>query len=197
MRVQEFFDLARVDVLAAPDDHVLEPADDLHIAFVVHHPEVACMHPAAGIDRLARRLLVVPVAQHHRVAACAKFARLAALHDLAVGRVDDLDLDVRIHAAYGSNLLVEGVAYGTLSAHRRGFGHPVHHSHFRHVHQRVHLLHDLERARRAGHDSSAERAEIELFEARAVELADKHGRRSVERSAALGLHAFHRGDRVV
>src|SRR5947208_1174774 len=40
MAVQELLDLARIDVLAAPDHHVLEPADDVDVARIVHRREV-------------------------------------------------------------------------------------------------------------------------------------------------------------
>ncbi|MNT80346.1 hypothetical protein D3C72_2197900 [compost metagenome] len=37
MAIQEFLDLARVDVLAAADHHVLHPADDVAVAVIVQH----------------------------------------------------------------------------------------------------------------------------------------------------------------
>jgi hypothetical protein len=49
-RVQELLDLARVDVLAAADDHVLDAPDDVDVALVVHRREVAGVHPAGGVD---------------------------------------------------------------------------------------------------------------------------------------------------
>src|SRR4051795_2632581 len=75
---QELLDLARVDVLSAADEHVLDAPDDLHVALVVHRREVARVHPAVVVDRLARGALVVPVAQHHAVAAGALLAGHAA-----------------------------------------------------------------------------------------------------------------------
>src|SRR6185503_11567015 len=69
MRVEIFLDLARVHILAAADDHVLDAADDVDVAVLVGGGEVAGVHPAAGVDRVARRLLVAPVADHHAVAA--------------------------------------------------------------------------------------------------------------------------------
>ena len=75
--VEELLDLPRVHVLAAADDHVLDAADDVEVAVGVHHREVAGVHPAVGVDRLGGALGVVPVAEHHRVAARAELARLA------------------------------------------------------------------------------------------------------------------------
>jgi hypothetical protein len=53
--VEELLDLARVDVLAAADHHVLDPPDDVDVAVVVHHREVAGVHPPVGVDRLGGR----------------------------------------------------------------------------------------------------------------------------------------------
>jgi hypothetical protein len=46
--VQEFLDLARVDVLAAADQHVLDAADDVAIALGVDGGQVAGVHPAVA-----------------------------------------------------------------------------------------------------------------------------------------------------
>jgi len=77
MRVQELFDLAWIDVLAAPDHHVLDAADDTAIALVVDRCEVAvCIHLAAS---MASRVSFSSFNnEHHRVAARAQLAGLAA-----------------------------------------------------------------------------------------------------------------------
>src|SRR5262249_437184 len=64
MTVKELFDLARINVLAAADHHVLDAADDVAIAFVVERGEIAGVHPSGSIDCLAGFLLVVPIAEH-------------------------------------------------------------------------------------------------------------------------------------
>ena len=48
MAVEELLDLARIDVLAAADHHVLDAADDVAVALVVHGREVAGVHPAGA-----------------------------------------------------------------------------------------------------------------------------------------------------
>src|SRR6202045_896341 len=58
--VEELLDLARIDVLAAADHHVLDPPDDVAVALGVYGREIAGPHPAGRIDRLARLLLVIP-----------------------------------------------------------------------------------------------------------------------------------------
>src|SRR5207249_11639321 len=90
VRVEKLLHFARVDVLAAADDHVLDPADDVDVALLVHGGEVAGVHPARRVDRLARRLLVVPVAAHDDVAAAAQLAGRAPGQDHAGLGVDDL-----------------------------------------------------------------------------------------------------------
>ena len=80
MLEQHLLDLARVDVLAAADHHVLDAADDVDVAVRVHHAEVAGVHPAGRVDRLGGRLVVVPVAAHHEVAAGADLTRHADRH---------------------------------------------------------------------------------------------------------------------
>src|SRR6478735_1635544 len=94
--VEELLDLAWVDVLPTADDHVLDPADDVAVAVLAHLGEVAGVHPAVGVDGLGGLLGVVPVAEHHRVAAGAELPGLPALDGLAGGGVDDLDLDVGV-----------------------------------------------------------------------------------------------------
>ena len=66
---QHVLDLGRVHVEAADDDHVLQPADDAHVAALVHRGEVAGVQEAALVDRRGRRLRIVEVALHHAVAA--------------------------------------------------------------------------------------------------------------------------------
>src|SRR4051794_16496431 len=50
MLEQELLQLARIDVLAAADDHVLQPTFHRAIATRVHRAEIAGVQPAIGID---------------------------------------------------------------------------------------------------------------------------------------------------
>ena len=102
MAVEELLDLARIDVLAAADHHVLDAADDGAIALVVDGREVAGVHPAGAVDRLRGALVVVPVAEHHRIAARAQLARRAGRHHAALG-VDHLRLQMRMDAPDGGD----------------------------------------------------------------------------------------------
>src|SRR6266446_7985548 len=69
MAIKELLDLARIDVLAAADHHVLDPADDVAVAVRVDRREVAGVHPAGSVDRLARPLLIPPIAKHDQISA--------------------------------------------------------------------------------------------------------------------------------
>ena len=77
--VQHLLDLPRVHVVAAPDDQVLLPVDDVVVAVGVHPGHVAGAEPSVG-DRLGGGLGLVPVALHHVVAADGDLADLPARH---------------------------------------------------------------------------------------------------------------------
>src|SRR2546421_2335543 len=91
MAVQELLDLPGVDVLPTPDDHVLDATHDADVAVAVHRGHVAGVHPPFLVDDLVGALAVVPVADHHRVAASEQFARGVARECPGGDRVDDLD----------------------------------------------------------------------------------------------------------
>src|ERR1700683_3083987 len=65
---QNFLDLARIDVAAAADDHVLGAILQREEAFFIECAHVAGMQPA-GAQRLGGRLWIIPVAFHHHFAA--------------------------------------------------------------------------------------------------------------------------------
>src|SRR5205823_792057 len=67
--VQKLLDFARVNVLPAADDDVLDPADDEDISVVVHRGEVARVHPPGRVDGVRGGFWVVPVAEHDVIAA--------------------------------------------------------------------------------------------------------------------------------
>ena len=73
---QHVLDLGAVDVLAAGDDHVLGPVDEVHVAVVVHVAEVAGVVPAVD-ERGGRLLGLVPVADHDVLAPDDHLADLA------------------------------------------------------------------------------------------------------------------------
>src|SRR5262249_19989295 len=48
--VQKFFDLPRINVFAAANDHVFETPHDVDVTILAHNRKIACMHPAGGVD---------------------------------------------------------------------------------------------------------------------------------------------------
>src|ERR1700694_6002770 len=80
MTAEHRFDLVRIDVRAAPDDDVLDPADHVKVAGFVHEPQVTHVRPA--VARVRPRDLA-PVAALDQVAAHAYLS----LYDLPLGAV--------------------------------------------------------------------------------------------------------------
>src|SRR5439155_11830228 len=173
--VEELLDLAGIHVLAAPDDHVLDAPDDVDVALGIHGGEVARVHPPVLVDGLSRAFGIVPVADHHRVAAGEQLARLTPGHRAARLRRDDLDLDVRVDPADGADPAIELIVGPRLGGDRRRLRHPVTDGHLVHVHGRDDLLHDLDGTRGPGHDPGAQRREVGPVEVGVLELGDEHG----------------------
>src|SRR5205809_818630 len=86
MAASAFLDLDAVDVVAAPQDHVLLAVDDIEIALVVQAPQVAGADPAV-LPCPGRRFLVAPVAAlagrhlQHDLADLTRRARQAGVVD--------------------------------------------------------------------------------------------------------------------
>src|SRR5262249_41143111 len=133
MAIEEFLDLARIQVLAAADHHVLDAADDVAIALVIDGGEVAGVHPAIGVENIGGLFLLLPITEHDAVAAGAELAAFAALDDLAV-EIDDLDLDMRMDASNCGDAPLERIVDGALEADGAGLGHAVSDGDLAHVH---------------------------------------------------------------
>src|SRR5829696_7900146 len=114
--VEHLLDLARVDVVAAADDHVLLAVDDEEVAVLVDLRHVPGAEPAVAHDLLGG-VLAVPVALHHVVALDRDLADLALL-DLVAVVVDDLHLDALDRRADRARL---ALPVGVVERrHRRG-----------------------------------------------------------------------------
>ncbi len=142
------------------------------------------MQPARLVDRLARLLLVVPVAQHDRVAARADFTLLVDRHDPAFG-VHQLDLDPGHGATDRFDAFLQRIIRQRQEIDRAQLRLAVGDEHVLHVHVGDHALHDVDRARRPGHDAGAQRREVEFLEVRMSERGDEHRRDAVQRGTAL------------
>src|ERR1700679_2296205 len=94
------FDLDRIDVLAAGDDHVFDPIDDIDESVLIHVAAVAGMHPA--VDHGAGGLFgALPITHHDIVATHDDFTDRAMGYRLVV-RVDDANLATQRGAASAS-----------------------------------------------------------------------------------------------
>src|SRR5205823_14787883 len=97
---QSVLDFRWVDVDAADDEHVLDPADDAQAAAVVDHTEVTGAQPSVRRQGLCRRVRVVEVTGHDRLAADDDLTRFAR-GDVAASAVGDADLEPRAGPAHG------------------------------------------------------------------------------------------------
>ncbi len=92
---QDPFDLGRVDVLAAADDHVLDAVGDVDVAVGIHVAAIAGAQPAVLGDRRGGRLRLAPVAAHQLFAADPDLARDTGRDRLAGAGFAHADLDPR------------------------------------------------------------------------------------------------------
>ena len=153
------------------------------------------MHPAGRIDGFPGPDLVIPIAEHDRVSPGAQLPGFAARHQMPVA-VDNLDFEMRLYPSDRRHTKLQRIVAAALKADRTGFGHPVGDRYLAHVHLRRDFLHDLDRARRSGHDAAAKRAQIEAREFRVVELGNEHGGYAVEHVATLRRDRFQRLQRI-
>src|SRR6202040_1849362 len=169
MQVEELFDLPRVNVLAAANHHVLDPAGDSDVSVVVHDRDVSGVHPSRIVDYFGGLLRLVPVPRHHAVPTCAQLARGIARKLFARTRIDDLDLQMWSDTPHRADPALEGIVGPGLSRYRRRLGHPVADPDAGHVHAVDHREHDLLGAVRARHDPCTQRTETEFIEVRQLE----------------------------
>src|SRR5712691_4853510 len=149
MAHREVLDPGRVDVVAAADDQILFAADDFEATLIIEPSEIARHEPAAAVERILGRLLVVEIAEHQAGAAPADLADLSRRHfDVRVVLVPELDLVGPAGAAAGSDDGFGRVArQGVLV--RAVLAHPVDVLRDDAAIQKG--LRDLARDRRAGH----------------------------------------------
>ena len=88
--LEDRLDLDAIDVLAAPDDHVLDPVDHVHEPLAVDETDIARAEPP-GLKRGFRGGGVVPVAVDHLRRPDAELASLTGAKRFAPG-ADDADV---------------------------------------------------------------------------------------------------------
>ena len=88
----DLFHLARIDVVAAGDDDVLCPVEQVEVTLVVEEADIAGVQPTVS-QGLGRGFRVVPIARHHYFAAGDDFTDFA-LRKLTVVAIDDPNFDI-------------------------------------------------------------------------------------------------------
>ena len=181
MGIEDLLDLPRKELLAAAVDHLLEPADDLHVAGAVELPEVARAEPAVGGEELGvrRRILVV-----------AEVDGRSERGDLALGagrHVAPRFVDQPEPEAGGDGTHRPGHGLGVVLEPRVGvearLEHPVELDQVA-VHPRAKLTNGLDGARGAARDDHTQRAPVEPGEVGLVQHRDdRRGRRGNVRDA--------------
>src|SRR5207245_10270218 len=119
---QPLLALAREDVLAAADDHVLQSTLDTTVAAIVHRREVAGVEPSAAVDRGGGGGGHLVIAMHDEVATRAQLTNDAAGNRLAGGWVDDPHLGLRERAPDRRGTILQAVVEAALRDHRRALG---------------------------------------------------------------------------
>ena len=196
MSVEELFDLTRVDVLTATNDHVLDAPGDLAVTMVVHDGQVAGVQPVFtvyGTGGFVRHLVVPP---HDVVATGAEFTLLAGGKGFAGFDVYDLDLHIRQRTADGGDAQFDGVIGTGLGDNGGGFGLAVGDGYFRGVHLGIYFFHDFDGAVGAGHDAGAQGGQVEGAEFRVLKFSDEHGRDAVDSGAFLFFYSLENFQRV-
>ena len=174
--VDRLLDRARVHVVAAAQDEVLDAVDDREVAVPVHHADVAGAKPPVRGERGRRLLRPVPVAQHHLRPAHAQLAAFADRHALhRFGRVAQLLLGARHRLADRAAAVLAGGRVAAGAGAR--FGQAVALDHDA-AGPRLEPPLDLRRQGRAAADAVADRRQVRL--ARKPRQRVEHGRHGGE-----------------
>src|ERR687894_55864 len=185
MGVEELLDLARIDVLAAADDHVICPAGYLEVTVLVHDRQVPGMQPSIFVYNLGGLIGHLVVALHDVVAAGAEVALLSRPDLLAGVHVHELDLDVRELASHGRDPALYRVVRAGLGDDGAGLGLAVGDGDLVRPHIVDDLFHHLFGAGAPRHYPGAQAGGVVLLVVLVLELRDEHGRHAEERRAPL------------
>ena len=189
------FDLCRIRIETADDEHVTEAIGDAEVAQCVDPTDVARVEPAAGIDRLGRGLGIIQVAGHQVV---------PAHHDFACGSdrlldamlVDDAQLDPADHATGRLGDQLDRVARPAHGHDTGRLGDAVRGDHVGEAELAHHSFHEHRRYRRRAGDRQSERAEVELAAPRVRQQRLVDGRWTGQHRDLLGLDARHHLHRI-
>src|SRR5215216_349210 len=186
--VEDLFDLARVHVVAAADDHLLLAVDDEEVAVLVDLAHVAGAEPAILVEDLVRGVVPVPVALHDIVAADGDLADGVRALDIVAVVVDELHLDALDRGADRTGLaLAVGVVEG---GDRRGLRQAVALEHLA-AEGLLEAPHHLDRHRRAARAAEPQAGGVAALVLRHVEHRDIHRRDAEEDRDLVALEHLH------
>src|SRR5205807_2486460 len=107
--IEELLDLARVDVFAATNNHVLDSSRDTVVSVRGVHRQVAGAQPAVGCNRGPCLQLFLVVSLHHAVAAYDELAGFAGCYDIGSTRLDDSHVQAGKDPADGAHAMLQAV----------------------------------------------------------------------------------------
>ena len=158
---QHLLDLGRVHVEPGHQDHVLHAVDDVEVAVLVHHRDVAGVQPAVA-DHLGRRLGPVPVARASPAGRGCRAPR--APRPAARGRDRRGRRSCSPCPAAGSPIEPDAplALQRVRVRHRRALGQAVPLDDLRAARDPLELLRDGQRQRRRARDARLDRAQVVL-----------------------------------
>ena len=193
--IEKLFDFARIDIFTAADNHVFDASGDAVVAVFVFYTQVSGVQETVLVDDLGCGLRILIISFHGVVTAVAHFT-LHAYRALFAGfRVDDFHFGMLKVASYGVAAYIERVVYSRGGHAGSGFRQAVNAGYF-HVHLFLYLLHQLDGAERAGHDTRAQTGHIEQVEHRMVQLGYEHCGYAVECGASFFVDGCKHHQRV-
>ena len=137
--VKKFLYLTRVNVLAASNYHILQPAGNTVVAFSVYSGQVSGMKPTILIYSCRAGFRQVIISLHHHEATCKQFTLLPHKNVFPCFRINQPDLNVGYNSAHGTNPALQSIFSSSQSNNWRGLGLPITNGYL----SSSHLVHDL------------------------------------------------------
>src|SRR5712691_2305993 len=92
VREQDLLYFPWIDIIAAANDHIFLTVEQVEVALLIHHTDIAGMQPSSsqGVSRFSRP---VPVPCHDNASSCDNFSNLPICH-LVIVVIDDAHLHI-------------------------------------------------------------------------------------------------------
>ncbi len=188
VRQIKLFDLTRIEVLTATDNHILQTSGNLVVTILGSHTDIARVQPAICINRLCRCFRHLIITLHDIEAAGNEFAAFAVRKLVTCLRIDNLTFNARERTADGLYTVVEVFVYLTHRTARRSFGLAVYRDNLTHVHLNGCTTHQVCRTVCSCHDTRTHIGEVRLCKIRMVKHRNKHRRHTIETGNVLIIY---------